>query len=522
MPYHEHHKVGKRAGIVGFFTFLSRILGLVRDAVVAFFLGATATADAFYVAFRIPNLLRRLTAEGALTIAFVPVFTEYLRQSREEGRKVAGIVFTYLSLFLVVVVLLGVIFAPYLVRLIAYGFTEEPGKFELTVYLTRLMFPYIFLISLTALAMGILNSLKHFASPAASPILLNVFIIIGAAVFSKWFDEPTLGLALGVIVGGVAQLALQIPMLVKNGMLPRISFNYHHPGLKKLLVLMLPAAFGAAVYQFNVLIITFLASFLPNGSVSYLWYADRIAEFPLGIFAIAIATAVLPSLSDHAADKDIDSFKKTFRYGLKGALTIAIPAAVGLFIMSTQVVRLLFQRGEFDSMDTVMTAGALCMFVLGLPFLSAVRNIVPAFFAMKDSKTPVAIACVVVVCNGILALILMKPMLHRGLALAVATADFVNFTLLLIFLRRKIGLLGGREILGSVCRTIVSASIMGIAVWSFKNYIIVSLLDGSFWSLITAVLLSVLVGVIVYIVVLKIIKAPEFDMMMEVIKKSRK
>ena len=387
----EHHKIGKRAGIVGFFTFISRILGLVRDAVVAFFFGASATADAFYVAFRIPNLIRRFTAEGALTIAFVPVFTEYLKVSKGEAKKVASIVFTYLSLLLTLIVVFGVLFAPYIVKLIAYGFTEEPAKFTLTVYLARIMFPYIFLISLTALAMGILNSMKHFAAPAASPILLNVFIILGAVFFSRWFDEPAHGLAIGVLVGGVAQLALQIPILVKYGMLPRINLNYHHPGLKKLLFLMLPAAFGAAVYQVNVLVITLLASFLPDGSVSYLWYADRVAEFPLGIFAIAIATATLPSLSDHAADGDMELFKKTFRYSLKGNFAISIPAAVGLFVLAVPVIRLLFQRGEFTALDTIGAASALSFFVLGLPFLSGVRNTVPAFFAMKDSKTPVMI-----------------------------------------------------------------------------------------------------------------------------------
>lgn len=519
MGHSEHHKIGKRAGVVSFFTFLSRILGLARDAVVAYFLGASATADAFYVAFRIPNLLRRLTAEGALTIAFIPVFTEYLKKSRSEGKSVASVVFTYLSIFLVIIALLGVLFAPYLVKLIAYGFTEEPEKFRLTVYLTRLMFPYIILISLTALAMGILNSLKHFAAPAASPILLNVFIIIGAAVFSRYLSEPTVGLAAGVLVGGVAQLSLQIPVLVKKGMLPRLDFNYRHPALRSVLFLMLPAAFGAAVYQVNVLIITLLASFLPDGSVSYLWYADRVTEFPLGIFAIAIATATLPSLSDHAAEKDIDSFKRTFRFGLKGAFAITIPSAVGLYILATPVIRLLFQRGAFSDVATVGTVGALCFFVLGLPFLSGVRNIVPAFFAMKDSKTPVAIATVVVICNAILALILMRPLLHRGLALAVAIADAINFSLLMIFLRRKIGVLGGGEILASVARVAFSAAVMGLAVWCFKTYAVVSLFGKGLGPLIAAVLSSMLVGMAVYMLMLRIVGAPEYEMLTSVLKR---
>lgn len=518
----EHQKIGKRAGIVSFFTFLSRVLGLVRDAVVAFFFGASKTADAFYVAFRIPNLLRRLTAEGALTIAFVPIYSEYLRKSRKDAKIVASIVFTYLSILLTLMVILGVIFAPYLVKLIAWGFTEDPEKYALTVYLTRLMFPYIFLISLTALAMGILNSLKHFAAPAASPILLNVFIITGSAVFSRFFTEPTYGLALGVIVGGIAQLSLQIPVLIKKGMLPWFNFNYKHPALRKLLLLMLPAAFGAAVYQVNVLVITFLASFLPDGSVSYLWYADRVTEFPLGIFAIAIATATLPSLSDNAADNDMETFKSTFRFGLKAAFAIAIPSAIGLYLLASPVIRMLFQRGEFTSVSTYHTAGALCFFVIGLPFVSAVRNIVPAFFALKDAKTPVAIAAVAVLFNAVFALILMRPLLHRGLALSLAIADFVNFALLIFFIRRKIGQIGIKNILASLVRTIISTLVMGSAIYCYKQYAVNFLFERGFIELMAGVFSTIIIGIVVYMLFLKIIKAPEFEMFASVLKLRKK
>jgi putative peptidoglycan lipid II flippase len=519
MGQSDHHKIGKRAGIVSFFTFISRILGLVRDAVVAYFLGATATADAFYVAFRIPNLIRRLTAEGALTIAFVPVFTDYLRKSKKDALVVVSVVFTYLSLALVCITLFGVLFAPYLVKLIAYGFQHSQDKFDLTIYLTRLMFPYIFLISLTALAMGILNSLKHFASPAASPILLNVFIIIGAAFFSRWFDEPTLGLAVGVLVGGCAQLTLQIPALYKRGMLPRFNFNYKHPALKSLLFLMIPAAFGAAVYQVNVLIITLLASFLPDGSVSYLWYADRVTEFPLGVFAIAIATATLPTLSDHASAKDLGSFKKTFSHSLRAAFAITIPSAIGLYILASPVIRLLFQRGEFSSFSTTGTAGALMFFVIGLPFVAGVRNVVPAFFAMKDSKTPVAIATVTVICNSLLALVLMRPMLHKGLALAISIADIINFTLLIIFLRRKIGALGMRTIFLSVARIIFAAVLMGLAVFVFKTYLVPSLFEKGWLELAAGVFASITIGVVIYIVILRLIKSPEYEVVATVLRK---
>jgi len=519
----EHRKISKRAGIVSFFTFLSRILGLVRDAVVAYFFGATASADAFYVAFRIPNLLRRLTAEGALTIAFVPIYTEYLKKSRKEGYAVASIVFTYLSIALVLIALLGVLFAPQLVKLIAYGFLEKsPDKFPLTVYLTKIMFPYIIMISLTALAMGILNSLKHFASPAAAPIFLNIAIIIGASVFSHRFDEPTLGLALGVLIGGCLQLLLQFPALIKRGMLPRLNFNARHPALKRLLLLMLPAAFGAAVYQVNVLVITLLASFLPDGSVSYLWYADRVTEFPLGIFAIAIATATLPTLSDHAAENKIDSFKSTFRYGLRGAFAITIPSAIGLYFLAEPVIRLLFERGAFTSVHTIGTAGALCFFVFGLPFVSAVRNIVPAFFAMKDAKTPVIISTVVVIINALLSLYLMRILLHRGLALSLAISDLINFALLYIFLHRKIGDLGGKEIFHSVFRILSAGIVMGGIVYYYKSYLIADYFSQGLWQLIFAVFSTIAIGVVVYILALKMIKAPEYDVFAAILKRNRR
>lgn len=461
----EHAAISRRVGTVSFYTFLSRILGLVRDAVMAWAFGATRTADAFYVAFRIPNLLRRLVAEGALTIAFIPVFTENLRKSREAGREAASVVFTYLSLFLALLSVGGILFAPLLVRLIAWGFVSSPEKFELTVHLTRLMFPYIMLISLVALAMGILNSLKRFAAPAASPILLNLGIILGATALQRLFALPAEGLALGVLIGGVAQLAIQIPSLVKEGMLPRLNFNWRHPALKGLLLLMIPSAFGAAVYQINVIVVTFLASFLPEGSVSYLWYADRVSEFSLGIFSIAVATATLPTLSDHAAEKDMAGLKETMNYGIRLAFLIDIPSAVGLYLLALPIVEVLFQRGEFTPSTSVATAGALGFFAMKIPFVSGVRNLVPGFFALKDARTPVIAASIAVLVNAGCALMLMGPMLHRGLALALVISSAANLVFLAWRFRCRVGPIGGRRILVSVMKTAVASAVMGGAIW---------------------------------------------------------
>ncbi len=506
----EHHKISRRAGIFGFYTLISRILGLVRDSVVAYFFGTRAAADAFYVAFRIPNLLRRLLAEGSLTMAFVPVFTEYLKQSRAEGKKVADIVFTYLSMLLALITILGILFAPSIVKVIAYGFEGTPDKLALTVYLTRLMFPYIFLVSLMALAMGILNTLKIFGAPAASPIFLNLGIIAGAAFLSRFFAEPTVGLAIGVLIGGVLQLLLQIPWLACEGMIPRFNFDWRHPALKRIGLIMLPSVYGGAVYQVNVLVITLLASFLPTGSVSYLWYADRVNEFPLGLFAVAVATATLPTLSDHAAENRLQDFKNVLNYGLRIALTESIPAMIGIWLLAEPIVRILFERGEFGAASTAGTVGALRFFALGIPFITGVRNIVPAFYALKDAKTPVYVATVALAANAICSLLLMGPMKHMGLALSMAIAAAVNFVLLIYIFRRKMGPIGGRVLAKSVVRTTIAC--IGIVGVIFGAKFGLGFFGGNmskWWE--AGQLFSVIfVSVILYLVILKFIAPEEF------------
>ena len=278
---------------------LSRVFGLIRDTIVAGFFGAGLITDAFFVAFRIPNLLRRLLAEGSLTVSFVPVFTDYLRnKTRDEALELADIAFTALSILLVFVSLAGILFSPFIVTVMAPGFVKTPAQYDLAVFLTRLMFPYIFLISLVALCMGILNSLRHFAAPALSPVVLNHLDDPGRPDAREFFQEPIVALAVGVMAGGVLQLAMQWPFLIRMGVRLKPDFHFRHPGVKRIGLLMLPAAFGAAIYQINIFVGTILASLLPAGSVSYLYYADRIVELPLGVFAIAVGTATLPSFSD--------------------------------------------------------------------------------------------------------------------------------------------------------------------------------------------------------------------------------
>ena len=456
----------RAAGVVGLATLVSRVGGFVRDVVVAYLFGAGPAADAFFVAFRIPNLLRRLFAEGTLTIAFIPVFTELLRKKgREEAFLLARSTLSLLALALLVVTIAGEIFAPQVVRLIAPGFTPGAGTFGLAVELTRWCLPYIFFISLVALAGGVLNSLGHFFAPAAAPALLNLTIIAAALVLSPHVDPPVMSLAVGVALGGVAQLLMQLPYLRAMGVPWKPAWDVKNPALRRMLRLMIPAIFGAAVYQVAVLMDTILASFLPSGTVSYLYYADRLIQFPLGIFAIAVSTAILPSLSRQAADGDRKALLSTMGYGLRLILFITVPAMVGLLVLARPLVALLFMRGEFTLAMASETAGAVMGLAAGLWAIAAVRAVVQSFYALKDIKTPVAVAALCLVIKLVVSLVLMGPFKQTGLALATSASAAANLILLLILLRKRVGLLGGRRLLKSALGTCAAAVIMGALVF---------------------------------------------------------
>lgn len=484
----EVGRLTRAAGVVGFFTLLSRIVGLLRDIVIGYLFGAQGAADAFFVAFRIPNLLRRVTAEGALTAGFIPVFTDYLtHKGKDEALRVARIVLAFAILVLGALTLLGVVFAMPLTRLFAPGFFGDEEKFRLTVFLTRLMFPYIFFVSLVALAMGVLNSFRHFMAPALSPVLLNVMIISCAVLFSPFLKEPVVSLALGVLLGGVAQLLLQLPYLSRNGFRFALDFEFFHPALKRLLYLMGPTFFGAAIYQVNVLASTILASLLPQGSVSFLYYADRLLEFPIGIFAIALGTAALPSFSSLAAKKQYGELKEGLFYALRLVNFISLPATLGLIVLAVPILSIFFQRGAFGAETTVKTAEALIYFSLGLWAISGSKLVVPVFYAMQDTKTPVWIGVITFVLNFILSLVLMGrldaaqasgplsraivalsqylslfSLSHGGLALATSISSTFNFLVLLSILRFRLGPSPLPEFFASFLRNLLSALLMGL------------------------------------------------------------
>jgi putative peptidoglycan lipid II flippase len=462
----EEKKVSRAAGVVGFYTFLSRILGLARDMVLASLFGSGMAADAFFVAFRIPNLLRRLLAEGSLTIAFIPVFTEYLTtRTKKDAFDLARIVLTLLTFILIIVTVLGVLFSPWIVRIQAFGFGGSGVKYDLTVLLTRITFPYIFFISIVAFFMGVLNSLRHFAAPAAAPIFLNVGIIGAAYFISPRLPDPIVGVAIGVLIGGIIQVCLQIPWIAKEGLKLFFRWQPDHPAVKKIGLLMLPAIFGSAVYQLNSYIGTLLASFLAEGSVSWLYYADRLVQFPLGVFAIAISTAALPSLSAQAANKDLEKFGDILSHAMRMVFFITLPATVGLIILGKPIIRVLLERGAFDTVSTLMTNRALVFYALGLLAFSGIRIMVSAFYALQDTKTPVKIAVVAFLTNLIFSLMLMGPLKHGGLALALSLASSLQFCLLVIFLKRKVYVVNLRPVLISGLKCALAATVMGAGVF---------------------------------------------------------
>ncbi|MBI5286448.1 MAG: murein biosynthesis integral membrane protein MurJ [Deltaproteobacteria bacterium] len=510
--------ITKAASVVGLFTLLSRILGFVRDAVIAAIFGAGLYADAFFVAFRIPNLLRRLVGEGALTVSFIPVFTEELaRKGQGRAKELASTAFTLFTIVLLVLTFLGIAFAPWIVGFISPGFADTPMKLSLTISLTRWMFPFLFFISLVALAMGVLNSLKHFTAPALAPALFNISIVLCAVILLPYLDEPVYVLAVGVVIGGIAQLLFQLPFLHRYGMLPRPTLEFTDPAIKRVIALMIPSVFGVAVYQIGIFITTRFASNLAEGSVSYLYYADRVMEFPLGIFGIAIATVVLPSMSEDVANEDWQGFKESISFATRLIIFITLPATVGLIALGIPIINILFQRGEFTQEATRGTAYALYFYSLGLISFSGTRVFASAFYSMKDTFTPVMVAGIALVTNVILALLLMGPLKHGGLALATTLASQLNFILLFLILRRRIGRVGGMAIISSAFKIAIASLFMGIWVY------LISLLGE--WSTdgVTLEKVIVLTGAIIsgaglFFFVTQILKSPELSFLQGLIK----
>jgi len=422
-------------------TLLSRILGFVRDFVIARSFGAGLATDAFFVAFKLPNLLRRMFAEGAFSQAFVPILGEYKnRRGDRETLLLIDHVTSILALVLFAVTALGVAAAPLLVWISAPGFAADADKFELTVQLTRITFPYIFFMSLVALAGGILNTISRFALPAFTPVLLNVAFIVMALFAAPWFDPPVLALAWAVFLGGVLQLAIQIPALRRVAMLPRPSLNWRaawqDPGVRRILTLMGPALLGVSVSQISLLINTIFASFLKTGSVSWLYYADRLMEFPSGMLGVALGTILLPSLAKYHASENHLEYSKLLDWGLRLTLLLATPAALALAILAVPLITTLFHYGAFTGNDVFQTRQALVAYSIGLVGLILVKVLAPGFYARQNIRTPVRIALISLVATQAMNLAFIGWLQHAGLALSIGLAACLNAVLLYRGLRR--------------------------------------------------------------------------------------
>lgn len=451
-------------GSIGSATLASRVLGFVRDMVVALAFGAGPVTDAFFVAYRIPNILRRLLAEGALSTAVIPVFTEYAAvRSRDELRRLLRATLGAAVVVLVATTLLGIALAPWLLRLIAPGFTSDPAQEALAVQLTRVMFPYLVLVGLSALAMGALNAEGRFFTAALGPAVSNVGMIAGVLLLARHVDPPILALALGVLAGGVGQLLVQVPDLTRAGLLVGPSWEPRHPALVRVARLLAPAVFGLAAVQVMVFVNTLLASLLPAGSISFLYYADRVMEFPLGIFGIALASAALPAMSRQAAAGDTRALVGTLNFALRLTAYICIPATVGLLVLRTPITRVLFERGRFTSADTVATAQALSGYAVGLVAFAAARITAQAFYALGRPGVAVRLGMIAVAADVLAALALMGPLGHAGLAYAASIGAFVNLLALLWVARRRFGRLGGRALLASSLRS--TAAALPLAAW---------------------------------------------------------
>ena len=428
----------KALATVGSMTLLSRLLGFVRDTVIARVFGAGIYSDAFFVAFKIPNLLRRLFAEGAFSQAFVPVLAEYkARQGHEATHLLADHVASLLALALLVVTAIGVVAAPAVIYFSAPGFSASAEKFDLTVQLLRFTFPYIFFISLVSLAGGILNTYSRFSVPAFTPVLLNISLIACALWASPLINPPVLALALGVLLGGVLQLVFQVPFLLRLDMLPRFRLSFGDEGVWRIVKLMGPAVFGVSIAQLSLLINTIFASFLADGSVSWLYYADRLMEFPAGVLGVAVGTILLPSLSKCHANNDMAEYSRLLDWGLRLTIMLTLPAALALGMIAVPLLATFFQHGAFSAHDVLMTRGALVGYSVGLIGMILVKILAPGFYAKQDIRTPVKIGIATLVATQLMNLAFIGWLQHAGLALAIGLGACFNSAILFRLLRKR-------------------------------------------------------------------------------------
>jgi putative peptidoglycan lipid II flippase len=471
-------KIARAAGTVSIAVLASRILGLVREQVFAALFGAGYAFDAFVVAFRIPNLLRDLFAEGALSSAFVTVFTDYdQRLGEEKTWRLAANVIVCFSLVVGALVLLGIFFSPQLVGLMAPDFARVPGKLDLTTVMTRIMFPFLFLVSLAALAMGILNSKGKFFIPSLASSFFNLgAIVVGVSLslaFPRWGIEPIVGMAWGALCGGLLQLAVQLPLLWRVGFKLRWILELREPGLLRVFKLLLPSVVGLSATQFNIFINTFYASSCAQGSVSWLNYAYRLFHLPMGLFGVALMVATLPVVSRHASNRDLPSLRDALQSSLSLGLLVASPAAMGLIFLAGPIIAIIYQHGQFTALDTGQTAAALALYSLGLVAFTWVKIMVPVFYALDDTRLPVVGSFITVAANLIFINLTLASLQHRAIALSTSLSVIINCVFLAAMLHRKLGGFPVKALLGKLAKVTAVSLAMGLFVaWAHPQLLI--------------------------------------------------
>ena len=512
--------VVRSAGIVSVAVAMSRLTGLVREMVMARFFGAGFVYDAFLLGFRIPNLTRDLFAEGALSSAFVPLFTQTLAQKgRKEAAVLSNLVATALILIVGAFCALGVIFSPVLVSLLAQGFRQVPGKFELSVEMTRIMFPFLLLVALAAQAMGVLNACNRFAVPAMASTFFNIGSIVFGLAFGYWLGpllgiEPITGMAIGVVLGGALQLSWQMPSLRSEGFSFRPSFDWNHPGLRRIITLMGPAILGNAAVQINVMVNTNFASRIPgNGPVSWLGYAFRFMQLPLGLFGVAIASATLPSISRSAGAGNFEEFRRTLSKSLGMVFLLTLPSSIGLMVLGNTRIGAIYQGGKFNASDTQQTALALSCYAVGLAGYSALKVLNPAFYALHDARTPMIVSLISIGVNYATASLLLGTtnLSHAGLALSTSAVAIFGAVALFAILRARIGGIYGRNLASSIWRITVASAIMGGAVW-LSSHAIQSWIGISRLGRLADLAVSIPVGLLVFYGGCRLLRVSELDL----------
>jgi putative peptidoglycan lipid II flippase len=473
----EKKQILKSASIITLVTMVSRTLGYVRDQRITFLLGTSSAANSFVLAYLIPNLFRRLVGEGSMTSSFIPVFTKYMREkSREEVWDFANRLFWTLAFIVAIITVTGMIFSPVVIHTLTPSYGDN-ASYDQAINLNRVIFPYLFFVSLAALAMGILNCFNMFGLPAATSVFLNISIILfSIGAVWRYFNDPAVSLAVGVLVGGALQFLIQVPALVRKGMKFKFGLSFKHQGIRDVARLMVPRFFGIGIGQINFFIDTYFvnAARMPQGSLPALYVADRVMELLLGGYAIAVATAILPMMSHQAAAKDFEALKKTLTFAVRIVAFITVPAAVGLVILREPIIRVLFQHGQFVAESTRLTARALLYYALGLPALAAVKLIVPAFYSANDTKTPVIVAAIALVMNIVLNIVFLdfffKRFQNGGPALATSIACYFDFFALFLVFRLRYGALGTMQVFRSFGKIAMASGIMGVACWFGARY----------------------------------------------------